>query len=211
MDDIIIIDKPSGMTSHDVVAIARRTLKIKKIGHCGTLDPMATGVLVLVMNKATKLSASLCADDKEYICVIKLGVATDTQDASGEVISSSSTEAINRFAIEDAILSFHGKQEQIPPMISAKHHKGKRLYKLARKGIVVERDPVEIEIKDIEVISIKDDQAEFRVVCSKGTYIRTLCHDIGKELGCGAHMKALRRIRSGKFCIEDAIALKDIS
>ena len=96
-------------------------------------------------------------------------------------------------------------------MISAKHHKGKRLYKLARKGIVVERDPVEIEIKDIEVISIKDDQAEFRVVCSKGTYIRTLCHDIGKELGCGAHMKALRRIRSGKFCIEDAIALKDIS
>jgi len=211
MDDIIIIDKPSGMTSHDVVAIARRTLKIKKIGHCGTLDPMATGVLVLVLNKATKLSASFCADDKEYVCLMKLGVVTDTQDASGEVISSNSTEAIDGSVIEDTILSFQGKQEQIPPMISAKHHNGTRLYKLARKGIVVEREPVEIEIKDIEVINIADDEAEFRVVCSKGTYIRTLCHDIGKKLGCGAHMKALRRIRSGKFCIEDAIALKDIS
>ncbi|MDP8297082.1 MAG: tRNA pseudouridine(55) synthase TruB, partial [Candidatus Orphnella occulta] len=136
---------------------------------------------------------------------------TDTQDASGEVISSNSTEAIDGSVIEDTILSFQGKQEQIPPMISAKHHNGTRLYKLARKGIVVEREPVEIEIKDIEVINIADDEAEFRVVCSKGTYIRTLCHDIGKKLGCGAHMKALRRIRSGKFCIEDAIALKDIS
>ncbi len=211
MDDIIIIDKPSGMTSHDVVAIARRTLKIKKIGHCGTLDPLATGVLVLVVNKATKLSASLSADDKEYLCVMELGVVTDTQDATGEVISRSSTDAIDKLAVEEAILSFHGKQEQIPPMVSAKHHNGKRLYKLARKGIVVEREPVDIEIKDIEILNIKDNKAEFRVVCSKGTYIRTLCHDIGQKLGPGAHMKSLRRTRSGRFCIKDAIALEDIS
>ena len=210
MDDIIIIDKPSGMTSHDVVAIARRRLNIKKIGHCGTLDPMATGVLVLVMNKATKLSASFSADDKEYICLMKLGVVTDTQDASGEVINSNSTENINKVTLEDVILSFLGKQEQIPPMMSAKHYNGKRLYMLARKGIVVDRDPIAIEIKDIQILNIKDDEAEFKVVCSKGTYIRTLCHDIGIRLGCGAHMKALRRTRSGKFHIKDAMLLEDI-
>jgi len=210
MDDILIIDKPSGMTSHDVVALARRKLKIRKIGHCGTLDPMATGVLVLVMNKATKLSASLSADDKEYLCVMKIGIATDTQDATGKVTGSNSTEAIDKSTVEDAILSFNGKQKQVPPMISAKHHNGERLYALARRGIVVKRDPVDIEIKDIQIVNIKDDEAEFKVVCSKGTYIRTLCHDIGKKLGCGAHMKALRRMRSGRFLIEDAVPLEDI-
>ncbi len=210
MDNILIIDKPSGMTSHDVVAAVRRKLKIKKVGHCGTLDPMATGVLVLVMNKATKLSATLSADDKEYLCLMKIGVTTDTQDATGKVIGSNSTEAIDKPTLEDAILSFNGKQKQIPPMISAKHHNGKRLYALARKGIVVKRDPIDIEIKDIQIVNVKDDEAEFRVTCSKGTYIRTLCHDIGRKLGCGAHMKSLRRLRSGKFYIEDAISFEDI-
>lgn len=210
MDDLLIIDKPSGMTSHDVVAIVRKKLKIRKIGHCGTLDPMATGVLVLVMNKATRLSAGLSADDKEYLCRMKIGIVTDTQDATGEVISRNSTETIDKSAVKDAILSFNGKQKQTPPMISAKHHNGKRLYALARKGIVVKRDPIDIEIKDMQIVNIKGDEAEFRVVCSKGTYIRTLCHDIGRRLGCGAHMKALRRMRSGRFHIEDAMPLEDI-
>jgi len=210
MENILIIDKPAGMTSHDVVDAVRRRFGIKKVGHCGTLDPMATGVLVVLMNKATKLSAKLCCDDKEYICRITLGASTDTHDSTGNIIEKRQVDGIAESDIKDAILSFKGKQKQIPPMVSAKYHNGERLYKLARKGVVVEREPVDIDIKDISVISVHGENADFKVICSKGTYIRTLCHDIGRKLGCGAHMSSLRRTRSGGFHIKDAVLLKDI-
>ena len=210
MDDILVIDKPQGMTSHDVVDAVRRRFNIKKVGHCGTLDPMATGVLVVLMNKATKLSAKLCCDDKEYICQITLGASTDTHDSTGNIIEKRQLSGMIEADIKNAILSFEGKQKQTPPMVSAKHHNGERLYRLARKGVVVHREPVDIDIKDIEIISINDSNIELKITCSKGTYIRTLCHDIGKKLGCGAHMSSLRRIRSGEFHIKDAIRLKDI-
>ncbi|NQT90707.1 MAG: tRNA pseudouridine(55) synthase TruB [Candidatus Omnitrophica bacterium] len=210
MDNILIIDKPKGLTSHDVIDLVRKRLKVKKAGHCGTLDPMATGVLVVLLNKATKLSSQFSADDKEYLCTMTLGATTDTQDSTGKVLKEAGLDGIDDDRIKEAIMSFKGKQEQIPPMVSAKLHKGKRLYKLARKGIEVERSPQQIEIKEIEIVGISKPEAEFKVTCSKGTYIRTLCHDIGEKLGCGAHMSALRRMRSGKFHIDDAISAEDI-
>lgn len=210
MNNILVIDKPQGMTSHDVIDIVRKRLKIKKAGHCGTLDPMATGVLVVVMNEATKQSADLSSDEKEYMCQMRLGVSTDTHDSTGRTTHAGATDDITEAEIRDVILSFKGKQQQIPPMVSAKYHKGERLYRLARKGIVVERMPVDIDIKDISILVVSKQCVDLNIVCSKGTYIRTLCHDIGNKLGCGAHMSSLRRIRSGRFHIKDAVALKDI-
>ena len=210
MDRILVIDKPSGMTSHDVVDVVRKKLNIRKVGHCGTLDPMATGVLVILTNKATKRQAELSSDEKEYVCTMVLGSATDSHDSTGKTTHEASTDNINDALIHEALNSFKGKQKQIPPMVSAKHYKGKRLYKLAREGIVVEREPVDIEIRKLEILKIDKDEVRFRVVCSKGTYIRTLCDDIGKRLGCFAHMKALRRTRSGNFLIDDAIKLESI-
>lgn len=210
MDRILVIDKPSGMTSHDVVDLVRKKLNIRKVGHCGTLDPMATGVLVILTNKATKRQAELSSDEKEYLCTMALGSATDSHDSTGITTDEATTENINDALIKDVLNSFKGKQKQIPPMVSAKHHKGKRLYKLAREGIVVEREPVDIEIKELEILKIDKDEITFRVVCSKGTYIRTLCDDVGKKLGCFAHMKALRRTRSGSFLIDDALKLDNI-
>ena len=210
MENILVIDKPSGMTSHDVIDVVRRRFGIKKVGHCGTLDPMATGVLVVLMNKATKLSAKLCCDDKEYICRMTLGLSTDTHDSTGNIIEKKQVSGVTETRIKDVIMSFSGKQKQVPPMVSAKYHNGERLYKLARKGVVVERKPVDIDIKDMDIISIDGDNIDLKITCSKGTYVRTLCHDIGKKLGCGAHMSSLRRVRSGAFHIKDAIGLGDI-
>lgn len=210
MNGILIIDKPSGMTSHDIVNFVRGRLGIKKVGHCGTLDPLATGVLVLLLDKMTKLSSKFSSDDKEYITTMRLGISTDTQDASGQTIKTARVDSLTAERIKEAVLSFKGRQQQLPPMISAKHHKGKRLYELARQGITVKREPRQIDIKDIEILRLSKAEVEFRVTCSKGTYIRTLCHDIGEKLGCGAHMKALRRIRSGAFHIKDAISLADV-
>jgi tRNA pseudouridine55 synthase len=171
---------------------------------------MATGVLVILMNQATKLSAKLSCDEKEYICRIIFGSSTDTHDRTGNIVQVCGIKGVTTQLVRDTIMSFKGKQEQTPPMISAKYHKGERLYKLARKGVVVDREPVEIEIKAIDIISTGPDNAEFRIICSKGTYIRTLCHDIGKKLGCGAYMDSLRRIRSGQFCIKDALTLEAV-
>lgn len=198
------------MTSHDVVDFARRRLCIRKVGHCGTLDPIATGVLVLLLGSSTKLSAKLSADDKEYLCTMRLGSSTDTQDRSGRILKRAGTSNLAEDAIREAVLSFKGIQQQMPPMVSAKHHKGKRLYELARRGVEVERRSRTIEIKEIELLEIRRPDVRFRVVCSKGTYIRTLCHDIGEGLGCGAHMEQLRRIRSGRFHIDDAVSLEDL-
>jgi len=207
---ILIVDKPKDLTSHDVVDIVRRVFKTRRVGHAGTLDPIATGVLVVLVGKATKQSNLLSGDDKEYSAVLKLGVATDTGDAYGKVIKTSQLNGLDRGSVESAILSFRGEIEQVPPMFSAVKHKGKSLYKLARKGITVHREPRKVEIKDITAIEVRLPEAGFKVVCSKGTYIRQLCADIGEKLGCGAHMAELRRTRSGNFNISQAVSIEEL-
>jgi len=215
INGIVIIDKPEGWTSHDVVAKLRGALRIKRIGHGGTLDPMATGVLPIFIGTATRLSNTSTDADKEYIAGITLGTVTDTQDITGKVLSENEvTVTLDDFK---AILpQFMGTQKQIPPMYSAKKQAGKKLYELARKGIEVEREPREIEIKELELLEAnqRDNSLDstipltIKVKCSKGTYIRTLCHDIGAALGCGATMSSLRRTMSGSYRIEDAFTLE---
>jgi tRNA pseudouridine55 synthase len=206
---ILLVDKEKGMTSHDVVALVRRRFGIKKVGHAGTLDPNATGVLVLLLGKATKLSGRFLADDKEYEAVMKLGERTSSADSDGDVISNR-TVRVTKKDIEDAVRSFQGEIEQIPPMVSAKKVKGERLYKLARKGIEVERKPVRVHIKKIEVKRIDIPFVFFRTVVSKGTYIRQLADDIGEKLGSGAHLTDLRRLRSGEFSLEKALSVSSL-
>lgn len=206
MNGIAVIWKPAGMTSHDVVARVRRVLKIKRIGHTGTLDPMAEGVLPVCVGKATKAADIISGREKEYRAVMTLGIETDTQDAEGKIIKTSDV-----FVTDDEIVkaaeSFKGEIMQIPPMYSAVRHNGKRLYELAREGITVERQPRRVTIYDIQVTGIDKNHATLNVVCSKGTYIRTLCADIGRLLGCGAHMSSLARTRSGNFTADDAVDL----
>ena len=211
MKAVIVIDKPPGITSHDLVDIIRRKLGIRKVGHCGTLDPMATGVMVMLIGRATKLSTQFVSDEKEYICTMTLGKETDTQDSTGKVLAEADFSQITGSRISQAIADFQGPQQQMPPMISAKHYKGKRFYELARKGIKIKRKPQEIEIREIELLRINLPDVDFRVVCSKGTYVRTLCNDIGRRLGCLAHMSALRRTRSGRFHIAHSIPLDEVS
>ena len=215
LNGILIVDKPADWTSHDVVAKLRGALRIKRIGHGGTLDPMATGVLPIFIGTATRLSNTSTDADKEYIAGITLGTVTDTQDITGKVLSENEvTVTLDDFK---AILpQFMGTQKQIPPMYSAKKQAGKKLYELARKGIEVEREPREIEIKELELLEAnqRDNSLDstipltIKVKCSKGTYIRTLCHDIGAALGCGATMSSLRRTMSGSYRIEDAFTLE---
>ncbi|MBN1405042.1 MAG: tRNA pseudouridine(55) synthase TruB [Candidatus Omnitrophica bacterium] len=209
-DGILVVDKPQGMTSHDVVDFIRRRFNMAKVGHCGTLDPIATGVLVILLGDATKMASRYLNDDKKYLCTMKLGVSTDTQDAEGKTISDRSIDGIMPEKIKKAVLSFKGETQQIPPMISAKHYNGVRLYKLARQGIEVKRFPNKIHIYDIKILSIDIPLVEFVLESSKGTYIRTLCHDIGEKLGCGAHMHKLRRLASGSFKAEDAHTLEEL-
>lgn len=205
---ILIIDKPKGITSHDVVNIVRSIFKIKKVGHAGTLDPIATGVLIVLLGNATKRSESLSSDEKQYKATLRLGVTTDTGDAFGRVISDSRALGLNRDSIKEAIMSFKGELEQTPPAYSAVKFRGRSLYKWTRKGIAVPRRPRKIIIKDISVREIATPDVVFDVLCSKGTYIRQLCIDIGEKLGCGAHMTELRRIRAGNFHITQAIELE---
>lgn len=212
MDGILVIDKPKGMTSHDVVNVVRSAFKIKRVGHAGTLDPIATGLLVILVGKATKSSNLLANDDKEYSSRLQLGVTTDTGDAFGKVLMRRPRlEGLSRDLIEETITSFKGEIEQLPPVFSAVKFKGKSLYKWARKGIVVPRKARKVTIKNITVKEIALPDVAFDVFCSKGTYIRQLCADIGDKLGCGAHMTELRRIRSGRFHISQAISLDNLS
>lgn len=211
INGVIVIDKPMDMTSHDVVAIMRRKLKTKKIGHTGTLDPMATGVLPICIGKATKIVDFLMDQKKTYHCTMMLGTATDTQDRWGEVILSGDCSGINEKEITETILSFVGEIHQIPPMYSALKVNGEKLVDLARKGIVVEREARIRTIHSIENIDVRQHTASFLVTCSKGTYIRTMCHDIGIKLGCYAHMTELRRTASDPFKIESAMILEDLS
>lgn len=207
---VLVIDKEPDMTSHDAVAIARRQLKTKKIGHCGTLDPMATGVLMLVIGKATKLQDRLMADDKVYEGSLKLGVTTSSQDREGEIEEEKEVPAFTDAQIDLAFNEFVGNFEQIPPMVSAIKIDGVRLYKLARKGQVVERKPRAVRVDDYSISRIALPEVDFTVHCSKGFYVRTYAHDIGQHLGCGAHLTALRRTRSGKFDLSRAITASDL-
>ena len=204
INGVLIIDKPTDWTSHDVVAKLRGALRIKRIGHGGTLDPMATGVLPIFIGQATQRSSTSTDADKEYIAGIKFGVVTDTQDITGKVLSENDA-SVTAQELKAIIPRFTGPQKQIPPMYSAKKQGGKKLYELARKNIEVEREPREIEIKEFELLG----DNLFRIKCSKGTYVRTLCHDIGTALGCGAAMSSLRRTMSGIYRIEDAVTLEN--
>ena len=214
MDGILNINKAAGMTSFDVIAKLRKLLNTKKIGHAGTLDPDATGVLPVCIGKATKVIEFLVEKDKEYFVTLKLGVETDTQDASG-TITKESLVASSDDEIRTAIESFIGDMMQIPPMYSAIRIKGIRLYEMARQGIEIEREARPVTIKYIKDIDIRRDGEDvkvfFSVACTKGTYMRTLCFDIGASLGCGGHMASLVRTRSGPFLLDDAITLEELA
>jgi len=211
MDGILVIDKPKGITSHDVVDIIRKKFNIRRVGHAGTLDPMGTGVLILLIGKATKLSSKLVQDDKEYIATLFLGTRTDTQDSTGAALERKTVDDIDKEIIKSTFKDFLGQQKQVPPMVSAKKYKGEKLYKLAREGKTVPRDPCNITIHEIELLNVVIPEIVFRVRCSKGTYVRTLCEDIGRTLNYPAHMSALTRTRSGRFSLEEAKSLDTVS
>ena len=209
-DGVLLIDKPAGMTSHDVVDRVRRHFGFKKVGHCGTLDPAATGLLILVLERATKLQDRLMSDDKAYEGTMILGVSTDSQDADGEIIAEKPVPPLTAEDIEEVLAKFRGDIQQIPPMVSAVKHQGTPLYKLARKGKTVEREPRLIHIYDLRVLGLELPRITFRVACTKGTYVRTICSDLGDLLGCGAHLHELRRTRSGKFDVNEAHQLQAV-
>jgi tRNA pseudouridine55 synthase len=224
MDGVLIIDKPAKLTSHDVVARVRRTLQERRVGHTGTLDPFATGVLVILLGRATRLAQFLSGAEKEYQAVIRLGYATDTGDVTGKRISDDNKITVREPArtwsdseIEDAFQSLRGEIEQVPPMYSAKKHGGRKLYELARRGEEIERKPVRVSVRSFEasrqgnqlLAQNKDGTCDVtvRVVCSAGTYVRSLAESFGQSLGVGAHLAELRRTRAGEFVISDAISL----
>lgn len=207
LEGILLIDKPTGMTSHDVVDKVRRKLRMKRIGHAGTLDPMATGLLIILVGKATKLSQYLTSLDKTYSGTITLGVATNTQDADGEVAVTKPVPELSQAQVEEALRSFVGDQYQTPPMFSAVKINGQRLYKLARKGLEVEREPRFVRVSRYEITRFELPQIGFSLDCSKGTYVRTLASDLGDKLGCGAHLSSLRRDASDRFSVKDAVGL----
>lgn len=207
---ILLVDKPKDWTSHDVVNFVRMRFNVPKVGHCGTLDPAATGLLVLVLNRFTKLSQKFSGEDKVYDATILLGTETDSQDMEGEVIAENDYDHINEKRFMRVVKSFIGEQLQVPPMTSAVKQDGKKLYELARKGVEIERKAKEIFIEEIDVHDVDPPYADFTVSCSKGTYIRTLCSDIGHKLGCGAALYALNRTQSGSFDLADAVSIETI-
>ncbi|MBD5779950.1 tRNA pseudouridine(55) synthase TruB [Pelagicoccus sp. NFK12] len=208
LEGVLLIDKPTGMTSHDVVDQVRRKLRMKRIGHAGTLDPMATGLLIILVGKATKLSQYLMSLDKTYSGTIKLGESTNTQDADGEItVTKPLPEGLTQLKAQFAMSDFVGDQYQTPPMFSAVKIKGQRLYKLARKGQEVEREPRFIRVSKFEITRFDLPEIDFTLDCSKGTYVRTLANDFGEKLGCGAHLTALRRDASNDFDTSRALPL----
>ena len=208
LDGAILVDKPAGLTSHDVVDAIRRQFGIKKVGHCGTLDPNATGLLIIVLGRGTKLSERLMGDDKVYEGTVKFGEATDSHDADGELTGSLPVMPMTLEQLNEEAATFIGDQMQVPPMVSAIKKNGVPLYKLARQGLEVEREPRLIHIYSFRFTEYAEPLGKFRVACTKGTYIRSLAHDLGQKLGCGAHLTALRRCTSGKFEVADALPLK---
>ncbi|MFA5527241.1 MAG: tRNA pseudouridine(55) synthase TruB [Peptostreptococcales bacterium] len=209
MDGIINLIKPQNMTSHDVVNIVRKKLMTKRVGHTGTLDPMATGVLPICVGQATRVIEYLVADKKKYKCQLTLGIKTDTQDIWGEVLEKKDVH-ITEEEIKNTVKTFIGDITQIPPMYSAVRIDGRRLYEYAREGVEIQRESRKVTIYHIDIISIQGEKITLEVECSKGTYIRTLCNDIGEALGCYGTMSALERIASGIFTIDEGITLEDL-
>jgi len=209
-DGVLLVDKAEGMTSHDVVALVRRQLGIKKVGHCGTLDPIATGLLLLTIGRGTKVQDLLMSEDKEYVGTLTLGASTSTQDREGAIVESKPVPELSEEQIRAAFEKFRGDFYQMPPMVSAKKHGGVPLYKLARQGKVVEREPRFVHVYRYAIDKIALPEIDFSVLCSKGFYVRTYAHDIGETLGCGAHLKSLRRTKSGRFDVANAITVDQI-
>jgi len=208
MNGIIILNKPKGMTSFSAVNTIHKLTKMKA-GHAGTLDPMAEGVLLVLLGRATKQAKQFESSDKEYLAEMTFGIETDSLDSTGKIRSQKAVN-VTEDNLREVMKEFAGEIDQIPPMYSALHHKGKRLYELARKGIEVERDPRKITIHKLELKSFANNKAIFLVSCSKGTYVRSICADIGTKLGCGAHMSALTRTRSGEYSIDKALTLQEV-
>ncbi len=209
MDGVLVVRKEKGFTSHDVVAKLRGILHIKKIGHTGTLDPDAEGVLPVVLGKATRLVEMLTEKEKTYETVLRLGIETDTQDMTGQVLKELPV-LVSEEMVKETVESFLGEQQQIPPMYSALKVNGKKLYELAREGKTVERKARPVTFYKIQILETDLPLIKLSVTCSKGTYIRTLCHDIGQKLGCGGCMEELLRTRSGQFALEDSLTLDEI-
>ncbi|MFA5256270.1 MAG: tRNA pseudouridine(55) synthase TruB [Candidatus Omnitrophota bacterium] len=210
MDGILVVDKPQGCTSHDVVDFIRKKFGFKKVGHAGTLDPMATGVLVILIGKYTKSSNSFLGADKEYDATLTLGATSDTGDAWGRVEKLSSAGAPGKKKIEKTFNKFLGEIEQVPPAYSAVKFKGRKLYEFARKGIEIKLEPRRVIIKELKIYKIDGQEVSFSATCSKGTYIRQLCADIGRDLGCGAYLSRLCRTRSGEFTVKEAITPEEL-
>jgi tRNA pseudouridine55 synthase len=210
LDGAVLIDKPAGLTSHDVVDSIRRHFRIKKVGHCGTLDPGATGLLIIVLGRGTKLSERLMSDDKVYEGTIKLGETTDSYDADGELTGSLPVPPVTVEQLNEVAGQFVGDQMQTPPMVSAVKKEGVPLYKLARKGVEVPREPRLIHIYNFRFSAYQEPVGHFKLSCTKGTYVRTVAHELGQKLGCGAHLASLRRTVSGKFEAAQATALGDV-
>ena len=211
MNGIVVVNKPNGLTSHDVVDKVRKKFRIKKVGHAGTLDPLATGVLVMLIGKTTKLSRQFTSFDKAYRATMKLGVRTDTADTQGKVIATSSFNHITREQVEYALQKFIGGIEQIPPMVSAVRMRGKRLYELARQGIEVTRESRPITIHVLRLERFEPPLVEIYLECSKGTYVRQLADDIGSALGCGACITQIERTKVGEFSIEHSVKLEELN
>lgn len=210
LDGAILIDKPSGPTSHDVVDAIRRKFGLKKVGHCGTLDPAATGLLIIVLGRGTKLSEKLMGDDKVYEGTIKFGESTDSYDADGQLTGSLPVPPLTLDQLNEEAATFIGDIMQVPPMVSAIKKAGVPLYKLARKGVEVEREPRLIHIYNFRFTDYAEPIGTFKLASTKGTYVRSVAHDLGQKLGCGAHLATLRRSVSGKFDVADAKPLDEI-
>jgi tRNA pseudouridine55 synthase len=208
---ILVVDKGRGATSFDVVAIARRRLGVRRIGHAGTLDPDATGVLPILVGEATKLTPYLVNHEKEYLATLRFGLTTDTHDVSGRVLSETPVGDLVPARLEEAGRAFVGQIQQVPPMYSAVHHQGRRLYELARAGIEVERAPREVTIRSIVIEKVDGPRATLRVVCGKGTYVRVLAADLGAALGYGAAVESLVRCRVGPFDLHDAVSWRELT
>ena len=209
-DGALLVDKPAGPTSHDIVEFVRSQFGIAKVGHAGTLDPAATGLLILLLGRGTKLSEKLMTDDKVYAGWMRLGETTHSYDADGEVTASAPVPPLDVEKLNAAAESFLGDQLQTPPMVSAVKKDGVPLYKLARKGIDVPREPRLVHIYNFRFNAYEEPCASFRVACTKGTYVRSLVHDLGQKLGCGAHLATLRRVVSGRFDVADAIEFEQL-
>jgi tRNA pseudouridine55 synthase len=210
LDGALLVDKPPGPTSHDVVDAIRRRFGIRKVGHCGTLDPGATGLLIIVLGRGTRLSEKLMSDDKIYEGTIKLGETTDSYDAAGELTGSLPVPPLTVEALNAAAAEFVGDRMQTPPMVSAVKKGGVPLYKLARRGLEVTREPRLIHVYSFRFDRYEEPRGHFRIACTKGTYVRSLAHELGQNLGCGAHLADLRRMASGRFNVADAAPLDEV-